>query len=74
MATQREMDFTYGLVDRIFRLNLGESGDFSGAKYDGDFSLTLEQAQARKHDYLYDQPGVRAGRLGRRGPASPSSG
>lgn len=61
MATQREMDFTYGLVDRIFRLSLGESGDFSGAKYDGDFSLTLEQAQARKHDYLYQQLGLQPG-------------
>ncbi|MDX1429824.1 MAG: class I SAM-dependent methyltransferase, partial [Rhodothermales bacterium] len=55
MATQRDMDFTYGLVDRVFRLSLGECGDWSGAKYDGDFSLTLEEAQRRKHDYLFDQ-------------------
>lgn len=36
--------------------------DFSGAKYDGDFSLTLEQAQRRKHDYIAQQVGIQAGR------------
>jgi len=33
------------LPDRPFRLSLGEMADFSGAKFDGDFSLTLEEAQ-----------------------------
>lgn len=61
MATQRDMDFTYGLVDRIVRLSLGPVPDFSGAKYDGDFSLTLEQAQRRKHDYVYQQLGLAPG-------------
>lgn len=55
MATQREIEFTYGLVDKIFRMSMGETGDFSGAKYDGDFSLTLEEAQKRKHDFVFDQ-------------------
>jgi len=55
MASQREMDFAYGLTDKIFRLSLGETGDFSGAMYDGDFSLTLEEAQRRKHDFLFEQ-------------------
>jgi cyclopropane-fatty-acyl-phospholipid synthase len=50
--SQREADFTYSLIDRIFRLSIGETGDFSGALYDGDFSLTLEQAQRRKHEYI----------------------
>jgi cyclopropane-fatty-acyl-phospholipid synthase len=36
--------------------------DFSGAKFDGDFSLTLEQAQARKHDYVARQIGIGPGR------------
>jgi cyclopropane-fatty-acyl-phospholipid synthase len=36
--------------------------DFSGAKYDGDFSLTLEQAQARKHEYVADEIGIGPGR------------
>ena len=55
MATQREMDFTYGLIDRVFRLSMGETGDFSCAKYDGDFSLSLEEAQKLKHEFLFDQ-------------------
>jgi cyclopropane-fatty-acyl-phospholipid synthase len=55
MALQSEIEFTYSLIDRIFRLSLGEHADFSGAKYDGDFSLTLEEAQRRKHDYIAEQ-------------------
>jgi cyclopropane-fatty-acyl-phospholipid synthase len=62
MADGADLDFTYSLIDRIFRLSLGETADFSGAKYDGDFSLTLEQAQARKHDYIAEQIGISAGR------------
>ena len=62
MANQREIEFTYSLIDRMFRLSLGESADFSGAKYDGDFSLTLEQAQRRKHDFVVERIGIRPGR------------
>jgi cyclopropane-fatty-acyl-phospholipid synthase len=62
MADRAELDFTYSLIDRVFRLSLGEMADFSGAKYDGDFSLTLEQAQRRKHDYVAAQIGIHPGR------------
>ncbi|ADB52446.1 SAM-dependent methyltransferase [Conexibacter woesei] len=62
MADQADLEFTYSLIDRIFRLSLGELADFSGAKYDGDFSLTLEQAQRRKHDYVAEQIGIEPGR------------
>jgi cyclopropane-fatty-acyl-phospholipid synthase len=62
MADQRDLEFTYSLIDRIFRLSLGEMADFSGAKYDGDFSLSLEEAQRRKHDYVAEQIGIEAGR------------
>ena len=62
MATQKDIEFTYSLIDRIFRLSLGEMADFSGAKFDGDFSLTLEQAQRRKHDYIAEQIGIGPGR------------
>ncbi|MBK5117583.1 MAG: class I SAM-dependent methyltransferase [Thermoleophilia bacterium] len=58
MADRDDLEFTYSLIDRIFRLSLGESADFSGAKYDGDFSLTLEQAQRRKHEYVAEQIGI----------------
>jgi cyclopropane-fatty-acyl-phospholipid synthase len=62
MADRKDLEFTYSLTDRIFRLSLGELADFSGAKYDGDFSLTLEEAQRRKHDYVGEQIGVGPGR------------
>jgi cyclopropane-fatty-acyl-phospholipid synthase len=62
MADQDDLEFTYSLTDRIFRLSLGELADFSGAKYDGDFSLSLEEAQRRKHEYVADQIGIGPGR------------
>ena len=61
MAERRDLEFTYSQIDRIFRLSLGELADFSGAKYDGDFSLTLEQAQRRKHEYVAEQIGIGPG-------------
>ena len=62
MAERADLEFTYSLIDRIFRLSLGELADFSGAKYDGDFSLPLEQAQRRKHEYVAQQIGIGEGR------------
>jgi cyclopropane-fatty-acyl-phospholipid synthase len=62
MADRDDLEFTYSLIDRVFRLSLGELADFSGAKYDGDFSLGLEQAQRRKHEYVADQIGIGPGR------------
>ena len=58
MAERRDLEFTYSLIDRIFRLSLGELADFSGAKYDGDFSMSLEQAQRRKHEFVAEQIGI----------------
>lgn len=62
MADRDDLEFTYSLIDRVFRLSLGELADFSGALYDGDFSLTLEAAQRRKHEYIGEQIGIAAGR------------
>jgi cyclopropane-fatty-acyl-phospholipid synthase len=62
MAERDELEFSYSLIDRVFRLSLGELADFSGAKYDGDFSLSLEQAQRRKHEYVAEQVGIGPGR------------
>jgi cyclopropane-fatty-acyl-phospholipid synthase len=62
MADRDDLEFTYSLIDRIFRLSLGELADFSGAKYDGDFSLSLEEAQRRKHEYVAEQVGIGPGR------------
>src|SRR5437588_5273836 len=62
MSDRQDLEFTYSLTDRIVRISLGELADFSGAKYDGDFSLTLEEAQARKHEYVAEQIGISPGR------------
>jgi len=62
MAERDDIEFSYSLTDRVIRLSLGELADFSGAKYDGDFSLTLEQAQRRKHEYVAEQIGIAPGR------------
>jgi cyclopropane-fatty-acyl-phospholipid synthase len=62
VADRKDVEFTYSLIDRVFRLSLGEMADFSGAKYDGDFSLSLEEAQRRKHDYVAEQVGIGPGR------------
>ena len=62
MADRDDIDFTYSLTDRVFRLSMGELADFSGAKYDGDFTLSLQEAQRRKHEYVSEQIGIAAGK------------
>ncbi|MBV9422564.1 MAG: class I SAM-dependent methyltransferase [Solirubrobacterales bacterium] len=62
MAERKDLEFTYSLIGRMFRLSLGELADFSGAKYDGDFSLSLEEAQRRKHEYVAGCIGIGRGR------------
>ena len=61
MAGKKELDFTYTTIDEIFRLSMGETGDFSGAKYDGDFSMTLEEAQRTKHEFMADSLRIKNG-------------
>src|ERR1043166_1938975 len=58
MADRDELEFNYSLTDRVFRLSLGELADFSGAKYDGDFALSLDEAQRRKHEYVAHEVGI----------------
>jgi cyclopropane-fatty-acyl-phospholipid synthase len=62
VADREDLEFTYSLIDRVFRASLGELADFSGAKYDGDFSMSLEEAQRRKHEYVAEQIGIAEGR------------
>lgn len=61
MATQQDLDFTYSQIDRLFRLSIGEMADFSGARYDGDFSISLEEAQRRKHAFIAESLDIRSG-------------
>ncbi len=61
MADKKDLDFTYTTIDKIFRLSMGETGDYSGAKYDGDFSMTLEEAQKAKHKFIADSLHIEKG-------------
>jgi cyclopropane-fatty-acyl-phospholipid synthase len=61
MAEQKDLDFTYTTIDEIFRLSMGETGDYSGAKYDGDFSMSLEEAQKAKHKFIADSLNITKG-------------
>jgi len=61
MAVKEDLDFTYTTIDDIFRLSIGETGDYSGAKYDGDFSMTLEAAQEAKHKFIADSLNIKNG-------------
>lgn len=61
MAEQKDLDYTYTLIDRIFRICIGETGDFSGAMYNGDFSMSLEQAQEQKKEFIVENLNLRVG-------------
>lgn len=61
MADKSDLDFTYTTIDKIFRLSMGETGDYSGAKFDGDFSMTLEEAQKAKHKFIADSLNITKG-------------
>ncbi|MEZ0611445.1 cyclopropane-fatty-acyl-phospholipid synthase family protein [Fibrella sp. WM1] len=61
MASQSDLEFTYSTIDTIFRRSVGETGDYSGAMYNGDFTLTLEEAQRQKHQFIADSLGIGQG-------------
>lgn len=58
---KKEMDFTYSNIDKFIRTSLGENAHFSNAMYNGDFSLSLDEAQQRKYDFVIDQLGIKSG-------------
>ena len=57
----KEMDFTYTNLDKFIRLSLGENAHFSNAMYDGDYSLSLDEAQKRKYDFVIKSLNIRKG-------------
>jgi cyclopropane-fatty-acyl-phospholipid synthase len=61
MAEKKDLDFTYTTIDEIFRLSIGETADYSGAKYDGDFSMSIEEAQKEKHKFIADSLNIKKG-------------
>lgn len=62
MADQKDLDAHCTTMDKeSFRLSLGEKGGYSGARFDGDFSLTMEQAQEKKHKFIMDHCNIKPG-------------
>ena len=61
MAGKEDIDFTYTTLDKIFRLSIGETADFSAARYLGNFSKTLEEAQREKHEFMTDELSIKEG-------------
>jgi cyclopropane-fatty-acyl-phospholipid synthase len=61
MADKKDIDFTYTTLDKIFRLSIGETADFSAAMYNGDFSMTVEEAQRKKHEFIAEQLHIQKG-------------
>lgn len=61
MASQLEIDYSYSTMDKIWRLSVGEMADFTGAKYDNDYSLPLAEAQRKKHEWIAEQLNIVAG-------------
>ena len=58
---KKEMDFTYSNIDKFIRSSLGENAHFSNAMWDGDFTMTLEEAQLRKYRFVAEQLGIKKG-------------
>lgn len=61
MANKNDLNFTYTTIDEIFRLSMGETGDYSGARFNGDFSLSLEHAQKQKHEFIASSLNIKKG-------------
>jgi len=61
MASQKDLDAHYTVMDKIFRLSVGEKGAYSCARFDGDFSMTLGEAQLKKHKFIVDGCKIKKG-------------
>jgi len=58
---KKEMDFTYTNIDKFIRYSLGENANFSNAMYNGDYSMSLEEAQRRKFEFVTKSLGIKTG-------------
>ncbi|MBK7409793.1 MAG: class I SAM-dependent methyltransferase [Saprospirales bacterium] len=57
-----EMDYCYTVPDKIFQLSLGKNAHFSNARYMGDYSMSLQDAQTAKCKYVADMLGLAPGK------------
>jgi len=61
MAIQKDLDAHYTVMDKIFRYSLGNKGAYSCARFDGDFSMTIQEAQLKKHQFIVDGCNIKKG-------------
>ena len=61
MANQEHLDAHYTRMDKIFRLSLGDKGAYSCARFDGDFTMTTEAAQLKKHEFIKNSCNIKKG-------------
>lgn len=63
ISQEQRIQGTYDWLDELFRASMGQFADFSGAYYCGDFNLSLEEAQLKKHKFILEsihfEPGMR---------------
>lgn len=59
MAEQEHLDAHYTRMDKIFRLSVGDIGAYSCARFDGDFTMTTEEAQFKKHQFIVDECNIK---------------
>ena len=61
MASREDIEATYNYMDEIWRESFGPHPDLTCALFNGDFSLSLEEAQRAKHELILDGLGVGPG-------------
>jgi cyclopropane-fatty-acyl-phospholipid synthase len=61
MANQKDLDALYTVMDKIFRYSVGEKGGYSGARFDGDYTMSLEDAQLKKYQFIVDHCNIKKG-------------
>jgi cyclopropane-fatty-acyl-phospholipid synthase len=61
VSNQQKVGGSYDYLDELFRLCIGENADFTAALYQNDYSISLEEAQLRKHQYINEQLNIQAG-------------
>jgi cyclopropane-fatty-acyl-phospholipid synthase len=57
-----EMDWCYTVADKIFQLSLGKNAHFSNARYMGDYTMSLQEAQEAKCKYVAENLGLGPGK------------
>ena len=61
MAEQEHLDAHYTRMDKIFRLSLGDKGAYSCARFDGDYTMTTQDAQIRKYQFIINGCKIKKG-------------